>query len=178
VIGHSIHDLDLLAWLLGPVAAVTAQTRNFTGHDRVEDLAVATLEFEGGCVATLTSTWHHVLSRRSTRLLEIIFERGLFRVEHDFQGPIRYETATSGGPRVLGEDEVRRRYLQIAGLTDAAAEAALGRWTFEDLFFLRSVAAGAPPWPDFRVALYAHILVDAVYRSAAAGGARVAVPTE
>jgi predicted dehydrogenase len=178
LIEHSIHDLNLLAWLLGPVAAVSAQTRNFTGHDRVEDLAVATLEFESGCLATLTSTWHHVLSRRSTRLLEIIFERGLFRAEHDFQGPIRYETAASGGPRVLSEDEVRRRYLEIVGLSDAAAEAALGRWTFEDLFFLRAVAGGGLPWPDLRVALYAHVLVDAVYRSAALGGSRLTVPME
>jgi predicted dehydrogenase len=178
LIEHSIHDLDLLAWLLGPVTAVTAVTRNFTGHDRVEDLAVATLEFEGGCVATLTSTWHHVLSRRSTRLLEIIFERGLFRVEHDFQGPIRYETAASGGPQVLSEEDVRQRYLAIVGLTDEAAQAALGRWTFEDLFFLRAVTAGGRAWPDFRVALDAHILVDAVYRSAAAGGARLVIPAE
>jgi predicted dehydrogenase len=173
LIEHSIHDLDLLAWLIGPVGAITAQTRNFTGHDRVEDLAVAMVEFENGCVGTLSSTWHHVLSRRSTRLIEVIFERGLFRVEHDFQGPIRLETAESGGARVIDEDEVRRRYLGSVGLTDDAAETALTRWTFEDLFFMRALASGARPAPDFRVALAAHELVDAVYRSAAAGGARI-----
>ena len=175
LIEHSIHDLDLLTWLFGPVAAVTAQTRNFTGHDRVEDLAVALLEFESGCVGTLTSTWHYVLSRRSTRLIEAIFERGLIRVEHDFSGPIRIETEDVGGPRTIPEEEVRRRYLEIVGLTDAASEEALSRWTFEDLFFLRSLRAGTAPWPDFRVALAAHILVDAVYRSAASGGIRIPI---
>jgi len=41
--------------------------------------------------------------------------------------------------------------------------------------FVRCVADGAPAWPDFDVALRAHVLADAVYRSAAAGGD--AVPT-
>src|SRR5262249_22138925 len=146
--------------------------------DRVEDLAVVLLEFASGAAGTLTSTWHHVDSRRSTRLLEITFERGLFRVEHDFRGPIRYQTARSDGPRVLSEEEVERRYLKVAGLTEEASRAALARWTFEDLFFLRALRQGIRPSPDFRVALYAHELVDAVYRSAAAGGERIAPVTE
>jgi predicted dehydrogenase len=178
LIEHSIHDLDLLTWLLGPVASVRALTRNFSGYDRVEDLAVVLLEFESGAAGTLTSTWHHVDSRRSTRLLEITFERGLFHIEHDFRGPIRYETANSRGPRVMSEEEVEQRYLEIAGLTDDASRAALARWTFEDLLFLRAVRQGVPPSPDFRVALYAHELVDAVYRSAAAGGERISPMSE
>ena len=36
--------------------------------------------------------------------------------------------------------------------------------------FIRCVAEGRPAWPDFDVALRAHRLADAVYRSAAAGG--------
>lgn len=178
LIEHSIHDLDLLRWLLGPVRAVTGLTRNFSGYPGVEDLAVATLEFESGCTGTLTSTWHHVGSRHSTRLVEIIFERGIFRVQHDFHGPIQYETAASGGPQTLPEAEVRRRYLEMVGLTDEAATLTLRRWTFEDLFFLRALRHGVTPQPNFREALAAHMLVDAVYRSAAAGGRRIAIAEE
>ena len=35
LIEHSIHDLDLLGWLLGPVAGVGAGTANFAGHDGI-----------------------------------------------------------------------------------------------------------------------------------------------
>jgi predicted dehydrogenase len=42
--------------------------------------------------------------------------------------------------------------------------------------FLQAVAAGAPAHPDFSVALPAHQVVDAVYRSADAGGVLVTDP--
>jgi predicted dehydrogenase len=173
LIEHSIHDVDLLHWLLGPVTAVTAQTRNFAGHTGVEDVAAVLFEFESGCVGTLTSTWHQVPSRRSTRLIEVVFERGLFRVEDDFVGPIQIEATGTNGRTVMSEEQVRSRYLSLAGLEPSAFDVAPGRWTFEDLFFLRAVTEGGRPWPDFGIAYDAHRIVDAIYRSAAAGGARI-----
>ncbi len=71
------------------------------------------------------------------------------------------------------EDEVRRRYLSMLGLTDPVFEEAL-KFALEDYFFLKAVSEGREPFPNFSTALEAHRLVDAVYRSAAAGG--VATP--
>ncbi len=44
-----------------------------------------------------------------------------------------------------------------------------------DRAFIDAVTGGRPPAPGLEVALEAHRLVDAAYRSAAAGGAPIAV---
>lgn len=174
LIEHSIHDLDVLSWLAGHVASLRAETRNFAGHEGIEDLATVSLSFEGGASGMLTSVWHNILSRNTRRLLEFFFEHGYFAIEDDFFGPIRFETHASNGPAVLPDEDVRRRYLELIGLTDDAHADALSRYSLEDYFFLRALSEGTTPFPGFDVALRAHALVDAVYRSAAEGGAEVA----
>lgn len=170
---HSIHDVDVLRWLGGEVVQVRGSVRNFAGHEGVEDLALALLEFENGGQAQLTSVWHNVLGRPSTRHLELFFENGVFSCDHDFFGPIHLQTHANP-PETIGEGEVRRRYLQLLGLTDPVFEEAL-RYSLEDYFFLTAVARGRDPFPDFPLALQAHRLVDAIYRSAACGGQAVSL---
>ena len=62
---HSIHDLDILAWLLGPVRALSAATREVHGFPRIDDVTVARFGFQSGALASLTSVWHDVLERPS-----------------------------------------------------------------------------------------------------------------
>ena len=62
---------------------VRAETRNFAGHPGIEDLA-GQLGYAGGCVATLTSVWHNVLSRPSLRQIEAFFENGYYALDQDF----------------------------------------------------------------------------------------------
>ena len=168
---HSIHDVDVLRWFAGDVASVRGSVRNFAGHQGVEDLVLAHLEFEHEAQAELASVWHSVLGRPSSRRLELFFEKGIFFIDHDFLGPIHFQTHAQNA-EVLSEEEVRRRYLEKVGLTDEAFQHLL-RYSLEDYLFLRAVAEGRDPFPDFNVALEAHRVVDAVYRSAAAGGAEV-----
>jgi predicted dehydrogenase len=170
---HSIHDVDVLRWFAGDVRAVRGTIRNFAGHEGVEDLALAYFDFGGGAQASLTSVWHSVLGRPSTRRLELFFEKGFFAVDHDFAGPIHYQVHARNA-ETLGEDEVRRRYLANLGMGDEVFEGLL-RYSLEDYLFLRSVLQGEQPFPDFHVALEAHRLVDAIYRSAAANGDLVAI---
>jgi predicted dehydrogenase len=75
---HSIHDLDLLEWLAGPIETVSALTRHFHDLDGIEDLSVATLGFANGAVGSLTSVWHDVLARPSLRRIEVFCERAWF----------------------------------------------------------------------------------------------------
>jgi predicted dehydrogenase len=168
---HSIHDADILRWFGGEVSSVRAAVRNFAGFNGVEDLATVHFEFESGALAELVSVWHSVLGRPSTRRLELFFEKGLFHVDHDFLGPIHLQTHARSA-ETISEEEVRRRYLELAGLEGTEFEATL-RYSFEDLFFLRAVAENRPPFPDFRVALAAHRIVDGCYRSANEGGTPV-----
>jgi predicted dehydrogenase len=168
---HSIHDVDILRWFGGEIAEVRATVRNFAGFEGVEDLASVHIEFETGAIADLVSIWHSVLGRPSSRRLELFFEKGLFAVDHDFLGPIHFQTHAQSAETVT-EEEVRRRYLNLVALEGAEFDAAL-RYSFEDLFFLRAVAEEHTPFPDFQVALSAHRIVDAAYRSARDGGAPV-----
>jgi predicted dehydrogenase len=170
---HSIHDVDVLRWFGGEIHHVSGQVRNFAGHEGVEDLAVAMLEFDSGAVASLTSVWHSVLGRPSTRRLEMFFEKAYFGIDDDFLGPIHYEVQGSN-PGILSADDVRDRYLKALGLKPDAMEGLL-RYSLEDYLFLKAVGEGSPPYPDFRTALEAHRVVDAIYRSGDAGGARTAV---
>lgn len=170
---HSIHDIDILHWLAGDVRSVRGDVRNFAGHDGVEDLAIAHLEFVSGAQAELVSVWHGVLGRPSSRRIELFFENGFFQVETDFNGPISYQKRDETLV-VLTEEQVRERYLESIGLSGATLGDIL-RFSLEDYFFLASVAAGGDPFPDFEVALEAHRIVDAIYRSASAHGSEVSL---
>ena len=173
LIEHSIHDLDLLTWLAGDVESLRAETRNFAGHEKVEDLASVTMRFAGGATGHLVSVWHNVLSRGSSRMLEFFFENGYFAVDQDFLGEIRYDTYATDGAQVVAEHDVLKRYLQIVGLEGEVYEQTAARFSLEDYFFLRAIAEDRDPFPGFDIALRAHEIVDAVYRSAAEGGAQV-----
>ena len=168
LIEHSIHDLDLLTWLLGDVQAVSARTHNYAGHAGVEDLASVWLRFRSGAEGHLVSVWHNVLSRPSLRHIELFWENGYFACDQDMYGELRYQTcATPDG--VLSQDEVNERYLQLVGLPGARYMEALTRYSLEDYVFLRDLSNGRAPFPGFEVALRAHELVDAIYRSATDG---------
>ena len=71
---HSIHDIDQLRWIFGEITSVSGTVREFHGIDRIEDLAVARLEFESGAVASLTSVWHDIIERPSLRRVEVFCE--------------------------------------------------------------------------------------------------------
>ncbi len=169
---HSIHDVDVLRWFGGDVRSVRGTVRNFAGHEGVEDLALASIEFSDGGQAQLSSIWHCVLGRPSTRRLELFFENGVFFIDNDFLGPIHFQTHAKAA-EVVSEEEVRRRYLDSLGLSDPQFGDAL-RYSLEHYFFLKAIAEDRDPFPGFHVALEAHRVVDAVYRSSAAGGAEMA----
>jgi predicted dehydrogenase len=124
------------------------------------------LRFRSGAEGHLVSVWHNVLSRPSLRHIEVFWENGYFACDQDMYGELRYQTrATPDG--ALSQDEVNQRYLRLVGLSRPEHMEALTKYSLEDYFFLRDLAEGRPPFPGFDVAIRAHELVDAVYRSAA-----------
>ena len=84
-------------------------------------------------------------------------------VEDDWFGPVTWQDADAPAVTVTGE-----------ALLAACAERGIATPN-PDGDFVRAVRDGTPAHPDVTVALRAHRLVDAAYRSAAAGGAPVAV---
>jgi predicted dehydrogenase len=161
---HSIHDVDMLRFLVGDVARVSANTANFHGHDGIEDVANATLVFHGGAIGTLTSVWHDNLARPSLRRVEIFCERRYIVIEgDDWFGPVHW-TDADGTTGSLGGDEIV-----------AAVEPLLDGSMNPDGEFVRAVVERRAAHPDFATALRAHRIVDAMYRSAASNGTTVSV---
>ena len=154
---HSIHDIDLLEWVCGPVTSLSARSANFHGITGIEDSVVLSVAFEGGGVGVLASVWHDVVERPSLRRVEVFCERMYAHLDADWFGPLRI-TRLGGPDQVVGgEDlvaEVERRGL-VSGNPDGA--------------FISAVAEGRPAWPSFADAVRAHDLVDVAYRSAASG---------
>jgi predicted dehydrogenase len=169
VIEHSIHDLDILAFAAGPIVSVSAVTSNFAGHEGVEDAAVASLVFSSGGLGTLTSVWHQIAERRSTRRVEAIFERGLVSFDRDFIGPVAVTSDHGEQVRQCEPPE----WVSDLPLSQDDIGLAVRMYAQEDRFFVEAVSEGRPPGPSIPEGISAHQAVEAVYRSANSCGAPV-----
>ncbi len=154
---HSIHDLDLLRWIMGPISTVSSHMGMIHGLDGIDDSSSVMLLAESGAQATLTSVWHDVLSRPSQRRVEVFCRDAVLTLQGDWSGPVSIESAEAN-------EEVKG-----APLTKAAA-AIDGLGINPDAAFIDAVRADRPAYPDFSVALEAHRIADAAYRSAADAG--------
>jgi predicted dehydrogenase len=155
---HSIHDVDILRWWLGPVTDLSASTREYHGHDRIDDVAAVRFDFASGATATLVSVWHDILERPSMRHIELFCERLHIVIEGDLAGPVRWQF-TGEAPQSLAGEALNEELVRRGDVASNPARS-----------FLDAVAAGTPASPCFADALPAHRIVDSIYRSADLGG--------
>ena len=168
---HSIHDVDIMQWLCGPVDTVSGTVREVHGHPRIDDVAVARLEFANGGVASLTSIWHDITDRPSLRHIEIFCENLYLRLDGEATSPITWQF--TGEPVQQMEGDALARAGIVAGF---ARERDLvpvpGGAMFNPLTpFLDAITSGAPSPLPLSEALPAHRIVDAIYASADSDGA-------
>jgi len=162
---HSIHDVDMLRYLVGEVRRLSAHTENFHGHDGIEDVATSSLRFTNGATGSLTSVWHDNLARPSLRRVEIFCERRHIVIEgDDWFGPVSW-TDADGVTGSLKDDDL---VAAVAPMRDGSDN--------PDGEFIRAVREGRAAAPDLFTAVKAHQIVDAMYASAAADGAVLDVP--
>ncbi len=174
LIEHSIHDVDLMHWILGPAAAVRARTAETFGYPGIEDVATLAIDYECGVTASLTSVWHQVMTRPSTRRLELFCENAMLWTEDDYLGPLHVETS-AGHEQIVapGPEWLDRLSAPEVYAKSVAQYAEPSKAFLDSVSAFGSAARGAP---DVDAALAAHEVVDAAYRSAAAGGEVVPVP--
>ena len=165
LIEHSIHDLDILRYCFGEVDEVAARTANHAGHEGIEDMASVSLSFASGLEAHLTSIWHDILSRGSTRRVEVFCREGMVWLDDEFRGPLHVQTSDGMEVRPCPSPE----WVDALPLADDEVGLAVRAYVEADRAFVDAVTGGAAPQPGLDVALSAHRLVDAAYRSAAAG---------
>ncbi len=155
---HSIHDVDILEHVLGPIRTVSARSANFHGLDGIEDTVATVFDLAAGGMGVHTTIWHDVIERPSLRRVEVFCERRHIVLENDWLGPLNWVT-TGQEPAML----------EGKPLLAACREAGIGVGS-PDGDFVRAVAAKTPASPTLRDAVRAHQVVDAIYKSAAAGG--------
>lgn len=161
---HSIHDLDMIEQLVGPVRSLVANTREVHQFPGIEDVAVIGFESESGVPGSFVGVWHDMNERPENRRVEILCERLWCALDgHYHFGPVSWQWTGEQRARLTG-----------SALLDAALDAGM-QTDNEDEAFATSVLDSQHATPSVLDALRAHRLVDAAYRSAGRRGERVAV---
>jgi UDP-N-acetyl-2-amino-2-deoxyglucuronate dehydrogenase len=173
LMNQAIHNVDLLYWLMGDVASITAHTATLA-HARieVEDTAVASLQFKTGALGMIeaaTSAYPGLLKRT-----EIHGDRGSARVEQDDI------TLWDFQEKVPSDNEI---YAAMAGQTGNKAGASDPRGIthigHRDQLadFLNAIDNGTNPLVDGKEGRKSVEIIRAIYRSARSGS-KVTLPLD
>ena len=173
LMNQAIHSVDLLVWLMGPVAEISAMTDTAT-HQRieVEDVAVANLRFESGALGVIEATTTAYPGQ--LKRIEISGSHGTAVLEEE---DIKQWEFADESP----EDETLRR--EMAGQTKtgggAADPAAIGHQGHTALFeeFVAAIQENRPSKLDGHEGRRSVEVIRAIYQSAKTGQ-RVKLPLE
>ena len=167
LIEHSIHDVDVLRWILGDPTEVAARTGSRFGHTGIDDIATLTFSYADASTASIVSVWHQILTRGSSRRLEVFCEEAMLWTDDDYLGPLHVET--SAGDEVV--ELTPPPWLERLDVPEALAKP-IGQYAAPTKDFLDALAAGSirTGAPSAAEALAAHRLVDLAYQSARANG--------
>ncbi|MDZ7291271.1 MAG: Gfo/Idh/MocA family oxidoreductase [candidate division KSB1 bacterium] len=162
VIGQATHLIDLLQWYFGPVAMVSAHTKNWYSQE-VEDFAHSYFEFTSGLSGWLDSSW----SVRHHRLLEMTInvhaENGNLLVTDDFV-KLYLEKRTDG--YAAGWTNFYKPDLFEGVAIDVGGP----QYTRQDVSFIEAVRNRTKVQSDIANAYAVQKIVDAIYLSASKHG--------
>lgn len=155
---HTIHLVDLLTRLMGPVASVFGRRATRIHEIEVEDTACAALQLQSGALATISAT---VNSRDEFTRLCLVFENVTFE-----SGRLPY--SPGDGPwRITSRDAATAQAIEtvLAGMPPFPGRRFAGQ--LRD--FHAALAAGAPPPVTTRDAHAALSFLTAFYHSSETG---------
>ncbi len=165
LMNQAIHNVDLLSWLMGDVASITALSATLA-HQRieVEDTAVAALRFRNGALGVIeaaTSAYPGLLKRT-----EIHGDRGSARVEQDditlweFQEKVPSDNEVYAA--MLGQSGFKAGASDPRGITHVGHRDQL-------IDFLHAIDHGRDAAVDGREGRKSVEIIRAIYRSASSG---------
>ncbi len=163
LMNQGVHTVDLLLWLLGDVARVTAQAATSLHDIEVEDTVVATLEFANGALGTLEATTSAYPGY--PRRLELTGSEGTIILEHDRVVSSDLRTPLQDFSWAGGEN------FNPSATSPLVSDVRGHRRILED--FLRAIKTDSKPRCDGREARRSVQLVQAIYESSRTG---LAVP--
>jgi UDP-N-acetyl-2-amino-2-deoxyglucuronate dehydrogenase len=164
LINQAIHTIDLLLYVVGPIARVDARAGTKLHKIEVEDTVVATLEFENGALGVFEAST--AVFPGYARRVEITGSSGTVILEHD--EIVNVDLAPGADPD--------SRYARAPAAPGAAANAASPivadatphQRIVDD--FIRAIRTGSSPichGPEGRRSV---AVCEAIYRSARSGG--------
>lgn len=163
LMNQAIHNIDLLQWLVGPVASVIGRTATLAHEMETEDTATALLTFQNGALGLIqgaTSSWPGDPAR-----VELHGDRGTIVIE---EGKI---TAWKLADAAAGE-EAAMLNLEETQSSGAADPTAIGfemhRRQIVDL--IEAIREHRPPMIEGAEARKSVEIIRAIYRSAAENG--------
>jgi predicted dehydrogenase len=162
LMNQAIHNVDLLYWLMGDVASITAMTATLA-HEliEVEDTAVAALRFRNGALGVIeaaTSAYPGLLKRT-----EIHGDRGAARAEQDDITLWTFQEKVPSDNEVLAAMAGQAGFK--AGASDPRGITHIGhRDQLTD--FLEAIDRGRAPAVDGREGRKSVEIIRAIYRSA------------
>ena len=167
LMNQAIHSVDLLCWLMGPVAEIRARTA-LLAHQRiaVEDVAMATLQFENGALGVIeasTAIYPGYLKR-----IEIHGSAGSAVMEEE--DLIKWDFARK---RKRDETIHRKMAERVSGGGGAADPAAIGHHghtrQFRDV--LKAIKTGTTPLVDGPEGRRSVEIILGIYKAAETGRA-------
>ncbi|MGA2211105.1 MAG: Gfo/Idh/MocA family oxidoreductase [Acidimicrobiales bacterium] len=168
---HSIHDIDIIQACFGSVEFASANLGFFGDNEGIEDSVSALLRTTSGLSISLVSVWHQVLTRPSTRRVEVLFEEAFVSFEDDFTGPLNVQTSAGTESWPCPPPA----WIIDVPIPSGERGLAVRPYIEENRDFIDAVQQGNPPAPGLDEAVAAHRVVDACYRSAGAGGGPISL---
>ena len=156
-LGHGIHQLDLLAFLLGDWASVQGRLWRLDRETQTEDTSTATITFRNGVVAQVVTS---AVAPRETSSIRIDTQRATITVDHLY-GHARGDWRITPAPGFESEADD----WAFPDPDEPSGHAPLLRDVFDALL------SGAPLPPTADAPARSIELVAAIYASAAAEGA-------
>lgn len=165
LMNQAIHSVDLLYWLMGPVKSISAHTSTLA-HQRieVEDVAMATLQFENGALGVIeatTAAYPGALKR-----IDIHGSTGSAVLEEEDITTWEFQKQTAADEKLLG---------RMSGKTEtgggAADPAAIGHHGHAMLFkdVVHAIKTGNKPMVDGHEGRRSVEIILAVYKAAETG---------
>ena len=159
LMNQAIHTVDLVQWMFGPVARVSAAVATRVHKIEVEDTATAIIEFASGALGTIEAATS--LYPGYPRRLEVTGSKGTVILEDD--KIVRTDLQASGGeaaPAAAGDSGARPENVASPVVSDASAH----QRVIED--FIRAIRENTVPSCDGREGRRSVQLVEAIYAAA------------
>ena len=168
LMNQSIHSIDLLQWLMGPVRSIRAYTDTLAHRMQTEDVAVAALRFANGALGTIVGTtgaYPGVTTR-----IELLGDGGSAIIEDDELSYLHLRRDDSGevGPYGLGTRELSRSKNAPGTAQRATAMSAEGH-ARQVADMIRAIKEDGTPSIDGRSGRHPVEIILGIYESARTG---------